>query len=193
MASGAQPSLSYWNYYLVLEADLAALSRYVEFARENFNTYSMEMAHLLLTAASEVDVVIKQHCAQLVPNKTVKNICQYRKMLRPLNPALEKTKVFLPRFGLELIPWKNWKKDKTPCWWSDHTDVKHKRGDNYTKANLGNVLDAMGGLFLLLIMYYREDQNCHKLVPRNALFEAPEELIKPCMPLDGKPGLYLQR
>jgi len=193
MAIKEHPSLSYWNYYLALEADLAALSRYVEFTKENFHTYSIEMAHLLLTTASEVDVVIKQHCAQLAPDEKVENICQYRKVLRPLNPALEKTKVFLPRFGLELIPWKNWQKDKTPCWWSDHADVKHCRGDHYTKANLGNVLNAVGGLFLLLIMYYREDQNCHKLVPRPALFKAPDELIKPGAPLDGEPGLFIRR
>jgi len=188
-----KPTLSYWNYFLALEANLVELSRYVEFTKKNFKTHSIEMAHLLLTTASEVDVVMKKHCEQLSPDTEVERIDQYREVLRPLNPDLERTKVFLPRFGLELIPWKNWQTNKTPNWWSDHNDVKHERGDNFAKANLENVLNAMGGLFLLLILYYRNDRNCPKLVPRNTLFKAPRKLIKPGAPLDGEPGLFLRR
>lgn len=193
MAIKAHPSLSYWDYYLALEADLAALSRYVEFAVENFRTYSIEMAHLLLTTASEVDVVSKQYCAQLAPHESVNNMDEYRRVLRPRNPAIENTKVFLPRFGLELTPWENWQQDKTPAWWSDHNKVKHQRGDYYTNANLKNVLNAMGGLFLLLIMHYREDQDCLRLVPVPSLFKAPEELVQQRHALDGETGLFYPR
>ena len=44
----------HWNYYIALEQDLAKLSRYIEFAEGNFSTYSIELAHLLLAASSEV-------------------------------------------------------------------------------------------------------------------------------------------
>jgi hypothetical protein len=193
MAIEVHPSLSYWNYYLALEADLVVLAWYVEFATENFHTYSIEIVHLLLTAASEVDVVTKLYCAQLAPRENVNSMDNYRRVLRSRNPAIENTKVFLPRFGLELTPWENWQQDETPDWWSDHNKVKHLRGDNYTKANLKNVLNAMGGLFLLLIMLYREDQDCHRLVPAPALFKAPEELIQQRHALDGETGLFYPR
>lgn len=186
-------SLSYWNYFLALEADLAELSRYVEFTRSNYDTYSIEMAHLLLATASEVDVVMKQYCQRLAPESSPGNIAEYREVLRPLNPGLEATKAFIPRFGLDLMPWKNWRSDESPCWWVDHNAVKHARGDNYPKANLKNVLNSLGGLFLLLLSYYREDPNCLKLTPPPILFKAPQKLVKPCLPLDGEPGLFLER
>ena len=61
MAITERESLSYWNYFLALEADLERLSRFVEFTSVNFQTYSLEMARLLLTGASEVDVVAKHY------------------------------------------------------------------------------------------------------------------------------------
>ena len=35
----------HWNYFLALDKDVEALSRYVEFDESNFDTYSNEMAH----------------------------------------------------------------------------------------------------------------------------------------------------
>jgi len=55
MAITQQPTLLHWNYFLALEADLGTLSRFVEFAEDNFATYSIEQVHLFLAAASEVD------------------------------------------------------------------------------------------------------------------------------------------
>jgi hypothetical protein len=46
----------HWNYFLALERDLEVVSRYVEFSRPNFQVFSIELAHLLFAAASEVDV-----------------------------------------------------------------------------------------------------------------------------------------
>ena len=80
--------------------------------------------------------------------------------------------------SIELRPWKSFRTewyrdakdrkrirarfDSTPAWWSSYNKVKHSRmsptvnpGDeaNYTKANLGNVLSAFAGLFLLETAY----------------------------------------
>ena len=55
----------HWNYLIALERDLEVASRYVEFCQRNFDVYSIEFAHLLLAAASEVDVVAKLLCAPL--------------------------------------------------------------------------------------------------------------------------------
>jgi hypothetical protein len=35
----------HWNYFLALEKDLETVSRYIEFSRDNLNTYSIELAH----------------------------------------------------------------------------------------------------------------------------------------------------
>ena len=52
----------HWNYFIALERDLEVVSRYVEFCPQNFDVYSIEFAHLLFAAASEVDVVAKLLC-----------------------------------------------------------------------------------------------------------------------------------
>ena len=52
----------YWQHFLALEADFAATSRYVEFSKENFGTYSVEYAKLLLAICSDVDVLCKVIC-----------------------------------------------------------------------------------------------------------------------------------
>ena len=63
----ATPGKLHWNYFIALERDLEVASRYVEFCPQNFNVYSIEFAHLLFAAASEVDVVAKLLCQRLKP------------------------------------------------------------------------------------------------------------------------------
>ena len=58
----------HWNYFLALEKDLETVSRYIEFCHDNLNTYSIELAHLLLSLASEIDTVAKRTCSLLEPN-----------------------------------------------------------------------------------------------------------------------------
>ena len=45
-----------------MEDDLDTLSRYIEFDSANLNVFSIELAHLLFAAASEVDVLAKRIC-----------------------------------------------------------------------------------------------------------------------------------
>jgi hypothetical protein len=72
----------HWNYFLALEKDLEAASRYIEFSPDNFNTYSIELAHLLLSAASEVDTLAKCICSILDPKAKPENINEYRRIIK---------------------------------------------------------------------------------------------------------------
>ncbi|MBP6506947.1 MAG: hypothetical protein KA257_05225 [Opitutaceae bacterium] len=38
------------------------MSRFIEFAEDNFPTYSLELVRLLLAAGSEIDVALKELC-----------------------------------------------------------------------------------------------------------------------------------
>ena len=67
MAITEHQSLLHWNYFLALEADVENLSRYIEFKKDNFRVYSIEIAHILLASSSEVDVVAKQLCNEITP------------------------------------------------------------------------------------------------------------------------------
>ena len=83
-------NLIHWNYFIALEADIERLSRYVEFTANNFNTFSIEIAHLLLSASSEVDMVAQQLCQSLDNTTSAGSIDQYRNVIKtniPSNPA----------------------------------------------------------------------------------------------------------
>lgn len=148
------PSKLHWNYFLALERDMETVSRFVEFRQENFAVFSIELAHLLFAAASEVDVVAKLLCEQVEPQTPRRNINEYRRVLLPHMPELPHEKVFVPRYGLDFEPWSNWEKGKSPTWWSAYNNVKHKRDAHFQDATLQNALNALGALLLLTARYY---------------------------------------
>jgi len=191
MAIQKREAEPYWNYFLALEEDLVELARYVEFSERNFQAFSTEMARLLLAASSEVDVVMKLRCQQL--GEAAANMRDYRGVLRDQEPVLAGMRAFIPRYGLVLTPWENWRRDESPDWWLDYNSVKHQRNTEFTKANLKNVLNAMAGLSLLLLAYYAHDENRLRVVPAPSLFTPPQELASKQHAMDGETGLFFNR
>jgi len=155
MGITVKESLLHWNYFLALENDLQNVSRYIEFKEKNFGTYSIELAHLLLASASEVDVVMKEVCKLLNPSKDPKNINDYREIIAKSLPELRREVAYIPRFGLSFKPWTNWTKAKNPFWWQSYNNVKHQRNNHFEEANLKNVLNSMGGLLITVIYFYK--------------------------------------
>ena len=181
-----QPSLIHWNYFLALEQDLERLSRYVEFTADNFGTYSIEIVQIYLSACSEVDVVSKLLAKRIDENVSPNNIGEYREIIRPVIPSLCTDVVSLSRNSLELNPWDSWGKDESPFWWRHHNDVKHERNAHFDKANLKNVLNAVAGLFVLVLYYYKGQENCERLEPIPSLFNPPANLAKVCPTIGGR-------
>ena len=144
----------HWNYFLALEQDMQSSSRYVEFCEENMATYSIEFAHLLLAASSEVDVVAKKVCQILSPGSAHNNINQYRRTLRKKLASLAHLQIEIPRYGITLRPWINIAEDKNPEWWVSHNNVKHQRDEHFQEATLKNSLNAMAGLLCLVFHLY---------------------------------------
>lgn len=123
------------------------------------------MVRLLLSAASEVDVVAKLLCNKVNSSAKPKNIDDYRDILNPNLPKIKDMKIQIPRYSLELTPWDNWKDDKNPYWWRAYNAVKHQRDLNFSKANLKNTLNSIGGLFCLLLYYYKDEAEKGDLIP----------------------------
>jgi len=156
----------YWNYFIALEEDLVTASRYIEFSnviedgkeKNNEKTFSVELAKLLLSACSEVDVVLKELCKLYDPNfdSDRPNIDDYRRTVIQHNPEFSNEKVYLRRHSRILNPWVNWENDKNPFWWTGYNDVKHHRADKFSKAKLNFVLNAMAGLLIVVFFYYKE-------------------------------------
>ena len=157
MAIQATAGKLHWNYFLALDRDLEVVSRYVEFTKANYRVYSIELAHLLFAAASEVDVIAKLLCKQFAPQKKCENIKHYKAILSAANalPTLHSMKVYVPRYGLTLTPWDNWKGAQNPDWWRSYNNVKHQRDLHFQQATLHNALNAMGALLLLTFEHYK--------------------------------------
>ena len=154
MAIAASPAKVHWNYFLALEHDTEQLSRYVEFCEPNYSVFSIELAHLLFAAASEVDVVAKLLCEQVAPAAPRANILDYRAALVPAIAELPEVEVFVPRHGLSLKPWSNWSGPQSPLWWRSYNDVKHQRDAHFDQATLKNALNALAALLVLTFHYY---------------------------------------
>ena len=161
--------LLHWNYFLAVEEDLHRLSRFIEFTDDNFETYSIELTRILFAASADVDVVAKQLCEQVRPGCNVSNINNYKDVLVTDLPVLTETEVQIPRHGLTLIPWANWSGDSNPDWWRAYNDVKHNRHARYQSANLKNTLNAIAGLFLLLLFLYKDQAESGQLVPNPSM------------------------
>ena len=170
----------HWNYFLALERDLELASRYVEFCQQNFNVYSIEFAHLLFAAASEVDVVAKLLCEHIAPEKPRGNIDNYRDAITEKLPALPTTQISVPRYGLDLVPWDNWTGCTNPHWWRSYNNVKHERDVYFEEATLKNALNALGGLLVLTYYYYS-----FILAPSGEERLAPKDTMQQLQPESG--------
>ncbi|MBN1184318.1 MAG: hypothetical protein JXB49_18655 [Bacteroidales bacterium] len=145
----------HWNYYLALEKDLENLSRYIEFCNDNLQTYSIELTHLLLSASSEIDVIMKEICEILDSTQNANNINDYRQIVKANLPDFVNEEIWLDRFSLSYKPWINWTGETNPDWWRSYNNVKHQRNNHYNEANLQNTINAIGALLLTTIYYYK--------------------------------------
>jgi len=154
MAIAVTPTNVHWNYFLALEHDMELVSRYIEFCEPNFQVFSIELAHLLFAAASEVDVVAKLLCKCVDPAASCGNINHYKAVLVRAIPDLPHTEIFVPRYGLSFKPWLNWADDTNPEWWGSYNSVKHNRDAHFKEATLKNALNALGALLILTLHLY---------------------------------------
>lgn len=158
-------SLSHWNYFLAVEEDLNGLSRYIEFDNNNYKTYSLELARILMAAVQEIDVLFKQICDL---KKTVGN-CEsdYRREIPKTYPNLPSLDVIFPRYGLQFLPFGSWTKptSATPLWWTANNKVKHERHNFFHQASLENTLNAAAGLFVANLYFYDASRGIDQLSP----------------------------
>jgi hypothetical protein len=146
-----------WAFYLRLEKDFIEALNYVEFAEDNFSTYSIEFERLLLAICSEVDVLCKLLCKEIAPTESPKTILEYASILCGYNDfsvcevCFERTKgIYTPFSDLTTID--------SPSWWKAYNKVKHQRtdDDNYKKCNLENVFKSLSALYVLNRYYCKE-------------------------------------
>lgn len=156
-----------------MEEQFLVTRRYVSFDKKNGKTFSSEFIKLLQAICSEIDVLAKEIAKYKNPNFKIKEsyIAKWGFMLVKSYPFLSNTTV---QFNNDYIlsPWKKtgyveyYNKDHNLCykraegcenpeWWRAYNKVKHERtsikdkSPNYEQANLKNVVNALGALYIL--------------------------------------------
>ncbi|HJX66898.1 MAG TPA: hypothetical protein VJ860_23450 [Polyangia bacterium] len=114
MAGGHTLQESHWNYFLAIEDDLENLSRYIDLRADNFATYSIETAKILMAASQEVDVLFKAICRH--DKAKAERIEDYFDLMTKKHPAIFDAEVRLVHHGLVRAPFKGWTKTKPPGW-----------------------------------------------------------------------------
>ncbi|MCP5304969.1 MAG: hypothetical protein H6953_05955 [Chromatiaceae bacterium] len=114
----------------------------------NYGTYSIEFAHIILAAASETDVLLKQICELIDSNRKVSAINGYRSVIAENHKQFFEHGAVIERYGLSFKPWENWPEEEGPEWWVGYNKVKHHRSTHFEKANLHNALQAVAALFI---------------------------------------------
>jgi hypothetical protein len=175
--SRSNTSYIHWNYFLALEEDLDRLSRYVDLVGNNDHTYSIEIARLLLSASSEVDVVLKQLAKKHNPSSRASRINSYYPEIIPYCPIFINFEVLIPRYGLSLQPWINWSANNPPIWWQDHNKVKHNRDQYFDRANLKNCINSIAGLFVAVLHLYAEAADGAELLQLPKLFNVADSIF----------------
>lgn len=167
-------SLNHWNYFLTIESDIDAISRFIEPCEDNYKTYSQELARILIASASEVDVLLKGVCEQIAPEAKADKIGKYEVVIRDNIPQIFDFRLQIPRWGLELTPWVDWTANHPPLWWTACNKVKHHRGKEYKRANLKHALNSIGALFIVNLYFHRQHAEQAMLLPMQKLFRVDD-------------------
>ena len=142
----------HWNYFLSVEDDLERLSRYIEFRPENYSTFSIELTRIILASTQEVDVLLRQICSS--SGNKPGDEAGYRQFILAQYPKLTEIVVEFARNEIKLEPFKDWKVNKTPSWWTANNKIKHFRHTEFKQASLENSLNSVAALFITNIYFY---------------------------------------
>lgn len=153
------------NYFLSIEKDFEKLSRYIEFAEDNYETYSIELAKFIMTSTQEVDVIMKELYLLIEKNNPKKKkdagIEDYKQAVVNNLAELIQEEVYISKFQISAKPWIAWsnndEKIPHPLWWTANNKIKHHRADFFKeKANLENAFNAIGGLLITIVYYCKK-------------------------------------
>ena len=168
----------HWSYYLVLEKDFLDTERYISFDLGDNYLYDSHTIHDYGNSGAFSNEFVKQYqaiCSEV--DVVLKTICKdYTDLVLKKWETLSEQKVRMNT--IELQPFKNWKPSPSysaPDWWTPYNRVKHERLENFRKANLKNVMNALAGLYTLesYLVKYIGDRDKTKDVPNDIsnLFE----------------------
>jgi hypothetical protein len=163
----------HWNYFLALESDMERMARYIEFNEQNYQVYSIELAHLLFAAASEFEVAAKALCKIIAPTIAIRRsntIGHLGEIITTNFPHIVDENVYINRYALKLnTPLELFGKDTCPKWWQSYNKVKHQRHEKFQEATLKNTLLALAALSIMILYQKMAELNLPLIAADKAL------------------------
>lgn len=146
------------GYYLI-EQDLKEILTFVEPVNENYTTYSHRLYALLVRACTEFEAncksILIENGKKLGDKSNMNTYYDIHDYVR-YRLVNEYPIILQASKKIDLMPLKDWQKNKSPSWYQEYNDVKHSRILNFDKANLENVLNAVAAIFILLYSRYEK-------------------------------------
>ncbi|GGE37750.1 hypothetical protein GCM10007421_09460 [Halopseudomonas oceani] len=159
----------YWPIYKNLEKEVAELSNWVHFDDQQLSVYSVKISELLIRCSVEIESISKDlyfdnggsppeegdlyfdtDCLKFLDEKWKLS----NKVVIPSSPNFH----FENESNKSLTPLhKSFKRGTSGSDWKKaYQAVKHERVKSLSNGNLGNLLRALGALFILNLYYKRE-------------------------------------
>lgn len=161
----------YWRFFLKAENDFINILSFIEFHPNNFQAHSIEFVRLFLSLGSEVDTILKLICSQKEDLTQYPEMKDYINYMNKHHPRFYDNQVLIPAYQYPIIPWEKWKDNSSPDWWTSYNKLKHNRAKEFKRANLENTLNALAGLYILLLAYYKSEFSANHFSVDNELLD----------------------
>lgn len=170
----------YFDYYLELERDFFVTEPYVLIDKNNYGAFSVQYNRIFQSICSEIDCLLKVLCMCLEPESKVRTLGTYYSIIKTHFKHFNTESVYFNKSKIELFPWREWRENKAPNWWTMYNKVKHHRMEidpeankpYYKYANLENVLNALAALYIVEQYYnYAYLKNGREDERENAMLE----------------------
>jgi len=148
--------------YEYLEGRLLDFMRDLPPALENLNSFSPRLADIIVNSCGLIDSILRQITPdpEIVDGKTVRkgslNIVHYASLYAVKFKLPTSKSILLTSPPKYLCPFERWLKltsrRKYPSlrWWKTHTGLKHDRIANIKKASLGETIESLCALHLII-------------------------------------------
>jgi hypothetical protein len=157
-----------------MEADFVHFLDYVPYTKSNRKVYSPKLLSMLLQICGYIDTLFKEmakykHIAKIPMCDNINRLekTNYRQFNINLarnafetiyNLSINNGATLIAKLDWirdkELTPFADFGQEKNPRWWYDYNSLKHNWALTMTRANMDNVLEALGGAFLLNAVHY---------------------------------------
>src|SRR5579885_3105939 len=134
------------NFYLYTDREFNELSQIIPLDNK-LETYSPRFYNILQSTCGQVENICRILCEKLQLRPSKSNFASYYSELN-VDGMLEKQAVYLIKKNEVKMPFKI-TSNKTPDWWQNYNDTKHKLPDGILQGNIGNTINALSALYSL--------------------------------------------